>query len=182
MSDFTYLRLEDDADARILDLGADIRAGFWENSIAYRLIGEAPATLERDTAVDLYTGVRWGYLKQEINLTPNVPVLPGRSLGDSVHYAEWLVGFRAMVPLDDDDNPIMGGVRADIGGFDIGSGSELTWQVLAGIDWAFAERWTAKFGWKHLDLDYVRGGGRSAFGMDGYMTGPYVSVGHKFSL
>jgi opacity protein-like surface antigen len=45
---------------------------------------------------------------------------------------------------------------ADIGGF--GAGSDLTYQLLVGVNWQFAKSATAKAGYRYLYQDYEHDG------------------------
>lgn len=80
----------------------------------------------------------------------------------------------------------VGGVRvhANLGnGFglsaygDIGAGSSrLTWQLRATLDYAFNENWSASIGYRHLAVDYRRGG----FVYDTSLSGPIAGVSYRF--
>jgi opacity protein-like surface antigen len=80
----------------------------------------------------------------------------------------------------------VGGVRihANLGnGFglsaygDIGAASSrLTWQLRATIDYAFNENWSASIGYRHLAVDYRRGG----FVYDTSLSGPIAGVSYRF--
>jgi opacity protein-like surface antigen len=75
-------------------------------------------------------------------------------------------------------------VHADLGhGFgvsaygDIGAGaSRLTWQLRATVDYAFNENWSASIGYRHLAVDYRRGG----FVYDTSLSGPIAGVSYRF--
>lgn len=60
---------------------------------------------------------------------------------------------------------------------DIGAGaSRLTWQRRATVDYAFNENWSASIGYRHLAVDYRRGG----FVYDTSMSGPIAGVSYCF--
>jgi opacity protein-like surface antigen len=60
---------------------------------------------------------------------------------------------------------------------DIGAGSSrLTWQLRATLDYAFNENWSASIGYRHLAVDYRRGG----FVYDTSMSGPIAGVSYRF--
>lgn len=80
----------------------------------------------------------------------------------------------------------VGGIRvhANLGnGFgisgyaDIGAGSSrLTWQLRGTIDYAFNQNWSASIGYRHLAVDYRRGG----FVYDTSLSGPIAGVSYRF--
>lgn len=60
---------------------------------------------------------------------------------------------------------------------DIGAGSSrLTWQLRGTIDYAFNQRWSASIGYRHLAVDYRRGG----FVYDTSLSGPIAGVSYRF--
>jgi opacity protein-like surface antigen len=75
-------------------------------------------------------------------------------------------------------------VHADLGnGFglsgygDVGAGSSrLTWQLRGTIDYAFNKNWSASIGYRHLAVDYRRGG----FVYDTSLSGPIAGVSYRF--
>jgi len=64
------------------------------------------------------------------------------------------------------------GARADIGGFGIGSGSELTWQVFGGVGIRMTKNTDFEAGWRYMSIDYENG----AFNMDLALSGVVVGV------
>ncbi|CAN7207630.1 outer membrane protein [Bosea sp. LjRoot237] len=60
---------------------------------------------------------------------------------------------------------------------DIGAGSSrLTWQLRATLDYAFNQNWSAHIGYRHLAVDYRRGG----FVYDTSLSGPIAGVSYRF--
>ena len=49
-------------------------------------------------------------------------------------------------------------VRGDVGGFTLGSASDLTWQIEAFLYYGITGRAEAGVGYRHLDIDYATGG------------------------
>ena len=72
----------------------------------------------------------------------------------------------------------MARVRADVGGF--GVGSDFAYQVAAYLGWDFARSWSLIFGYRILDMDYKAGSGRRDFKYDVATTGPTVGVSFRF--
>lgn len=124
-------------------------------------------------------GIRYHYFKEEIKLTATVPGLGSRNqtLGGDEEWVEPFIGARLKYDLT---NNLAAGVRADIGGFGIGSASKLTWNLVAGIDWQFKENISLKLGYKIFDMDYERGSGSDNIGFDGKLHGPIVALNIRF--
>ncbi len=113
--------------------------------------------------------------RQEIELSAVHPVLGplGRTLGGDEEWVEMIVGAR--IKFDVFENLAVG-VRGDIGGFGIGSGSDLTWNVVAGIDWQFRENMSLKIGYRYMEMDYEQHSGSERFGLDAQMKGPIIGL------
>jgi hypothetical protein len=82
-----------------------------------------------------------------------------------------VVGLRAIFRLTPD---LSVGVLANVGGF--GIGSDLSWQLVGGIDWSVGRCVSLNAGWMVLDLDYEDGD----FRYDVRMSGPYLGVTFRF--
>ena len=67
-------------------------------------------------------------------------------------------------------------MRGDIGGFGIGSASDLTWNVLAGFDVKPFKNVSFKLGYRYMNIDYDYGSGADEFGIDGSMYGPWLGM------
>jgi hypothetical protein len=66
--------------------------------------------------------------------------------------------------------------RRDIGGFDIGSASKLSWEVLAYLDWRFGETTSLALGYRALGLDRRKGDAQA----DLIMHGPLLGLIFRF--
>lgn len=156
------VRIGIDIEQAVLDVGAGYRV--LTLPLGKQADGEdAPARL----AIDALGGMRYGYLKQKIRFTP------GPTLGGSKDWVEPLVGARAVLKLGEhfDLN-----VRGDASGFSVGSASKLTWNAIAGVNVHFTENVAFEVAYRINDIEYMTGSGANAFGLDGRMAGPMVSL------
>jgi len=80
----------------------------------------------------------------------------------------------------DIDEKLAAAVRFDFGGFNIGNGSNLTWNLVAGIDYKLKENMSLKAGYRIFDLDYDSGSGNKEFGIDAQFRGPIFGLTIKF--
>ena len=107
--------------------------------------------------VDLLGGGRYQYFKSELTIA----ALP--TLGASSDWMELFIGGRARLKFNDKFAFV---VRGDASGFGIGSASDLTWNLLAGINYQLKETMTLHAGYKVQGFEYSRGSGLSQFGAD----------------
>lgn len=141
----------------------------------------------RKLRFDVRAGGRYIYMKSEVGIAiqgaaqigPGDVLVPigglARDSGGGREWIEPLVG--AGVTLDINERlKLM--ARGDIGGF--GLGSDLTWQVVGGVEWELCD-WAAIFaGYRLLDIDFQEGSGQSKFAFNVQMRGPYLAVIFRF--
>jgi hypothetical protein len=96
---------------------------------------------------------------------------PGPSGDGSQTWVDPVVGLRAIFRVTPD---LSVGVLANVGGF--GIGSDLSWQLVGGIDWSVGRCVSLNAGWMVLDVDYEDGD----FRYDVRMSGPYLGVTFRF--
>jgi hypothetical protein len=72
--------------------------------------------------------------------------------------------------------------RGDVGGFDMieGESCQLTWNASAAASFHLARWFNVDAGYKWLHYDFEDGSGRSRFGIDATLHGPYVEFAFKF--
>ena len=142
-------------------------------------LGEGRATMLR---FDLRAGGRYVYMKGEVGITAQAAVIGPRDVltpigglardsGGSRDWIEPLVGVG--VTLDVNERlKLM--ARGDIGGF--GVGSNLTWQVVGGVEYQICDLAALSGGFRLLDIDFTEGHGQDEFAFDVQFRGPYVAV------
>jgi hypothetical protein len=69
-------------------------------------------------------------------------------------------------------------LSGDVGGFSIGSASDLTWQAMLVLGWRFGEHWSAQLGWRALDIQRSRGGTGSKVEL--LLHGPLLAATYRF--
>ena len=162
--------------APVINVDVEIEDATMDFGFAYKLV-KVPLEENGDRmlTVEPLGGVRYHYLKQEIKLSATHPILGpiGATLGGYEDWVEPFVGARLKYDLTE---KLAAAVRADIGGFSIGSASKLTWNFLAGIDWNFRKNMSLKAAYRILDIDYSRHSGREEFGFDGQLEGPMLGL------
>jgi opacity protein-like surface antigen len=129
--------------------------------------------LEEDrTWLDVYGGFR--YFDVSSDFRASIPALGFEvERSGSVDWVDGIVGLRGRAPLGD-----RLGVTAlvDVGGFGIGSSSDLTWQAQATLDYSFTERLIGRLGYRYVSIDYDDSGLK----LDLDLSGPLVGLTWTF--
>ena len=71
-------------------------------------------------------------------------------------------------------------LRGDLGGFGIGSASELTWKAYAAFRWRPADRLSLELGYRALSVEYSRGSGANRYVFEGLAHGPSLAFNLHF--
>jgi opacity protein-like surface antigen len=150
----------------VVNAELEVKQTMLQFAVAYRVV-------EGSASVDVLGGARYNNLDISTNINAaffgalNITRNPGgeRDWWDPV------VGIRLAHAINDRWG--LAGY-ADVGGF--GVGSDLTWQALAGVNYAFTKSVTGKLGYRYMSIDYDKDGFR--YDMD--QRGFYVGVGIRF--
>jgi len=149
-------------------LEATVTEQLYQLSAGYRVLDER-------TKVDVIGAARYTQLDTKLNLTLTTgsPLLPdgSRSISGAESWWDPVIGVRVLVPLAEAWT-LVG--YADIGGF--GVGSDLTYQLLAGVNWQLSKVVSAKVGYRYLYQDYTNDG----FVWDMTASGFYLGAGFRF--
>jgi hypothetical protein len=115
------------------------------------------------------------YYQNDVDLKISPLFGPGRKASISENWLDPIVGIEYNTPIS--ERWSFGG-RGDIGGF--GAGSDFAWQLQAMFECRMSEHTSLGVGYCHLDWDYESGSGQDRFGLDTYMTGPFVGMRFRF--
>jgi opacity protein-like surface antigen len=177
-------------DGLYMDLGADfttprglvstdidVKMTVFDFGIGHQLL-KAPVGKNDDQMLsfDLLGGGRYINLDGEIDIKTNGPladIVSGRTFGRREEWVEPVIGGRLLWNMSD---KLATGVRFDFGGFGIGEGSNLSWNLVAGIDYKLKKNMSLKAGYRILDLDYDSGSGNKKFGVDAQFRGPIFGL------
>ncbi len=143
-------------------LDADLKTQFLSAYALYQVRDSA------DMRVDVGAGLRWFSTDTRLTLQPGTSPQEVRSTDQS--WVDPLIAARIRVPLSDRWN-FMGMV--DYGGFR--SGSE-TWQVLATVEYSFANNWNVVGGYRYISFDHEVDNGDYSFSQ----SGPLLGVTYEF--
>lgn len=167
----------------------DERARSWQGPLGNTTTGSLDATMteqiyqlsagyrvmDEHTKVDVIGAARYTRLDVDFNLviSTGADLLPDGSRSASGTESWWdpVIGVRVLQPFAEAWSFVG---YADIGGF--GVGSDLTYQILAGVNWQLARSVSAKVGYRYLYQDYEDNG----FIWDMTASGMYLGVGFRF--
>lgn len=106
---------------------------------------------DEDSEVQFIFGAR--YYKHDIDVDVEAgPVGFAPSIGSS--WTDPIIGLRYRQRINEKWDWL---ARVDAGGFDAGSGSELSYKVELGASYKINEKWLAGVGYRYLDIDYEDG-------------------------
>ena len=117
--------------------------------------------------VDLLAGLRYMRIKADLVITSGVA--SGRRANTTRNVTDGFVGARFQAPLAE---------RWMLVGYgDVGAGgSDLSYQLVAGVNYAASKDLSWKAGYRYLSVDYSK----DAFVYDVGYAGPYLAVGLRF--
>lgn len=167
------------SDVLFMDLESDITAG---NVIAggqaeiSQLGWELAAMRRLAPWFELGLGLTYNQIDADVDIDFNGP-LPSVKSGLTEDWIDPTVVARVTLPFGE---KWFFQARANIGGFGIGSGSELFWQLQADVGYRSSEKWRFAFGYRVIDTDYDQGSGNDRFIYDMQNFGPVLKVGYSF--
>lgn len=148
------------------ELKADITQQVYALSGGYRV-------LEGRTILDVLAVARYTSLDAglKVDVATGAELLPdgSRSVGSKEGWWDGAIALRVLAPFTE-RWAFMG--YGDIGG----GGSDLTYQLLAGVNWQFTDMFSAKFGYRHIYQDYQK----DDFKWDMATSGVYLGLGIRW--
>lgn len=118
-----------------------------------------------------YAGARYVSLETDVKITGGGPLGIERSASVDLDWWDPVIGVRGRAPIT---QRLSAGAFADIGGF--GAGSQFTWEIYAGLDYAVTEHVSAVAGFRYISIDYDQD--RADLKLDLY--GPLVGATVRF--
>ncbi len=168
-ADFLYTELGKEAEPPLGvvfdDANVDLKLAMLNLKGLYRVV-DTPRGF-----VNLTGGVRWYDISLGTELKSDLVANRNSDLSSS--WADLTLGVNGYAPLS--ESWFVAGT-ADVGGFGIGSSSDLSWQAVGAVGYRFNETWSAELGYRHLSIEKdIRG---SDWAID--LSGPVVGVSARF--
>jgi hypothetical protein len=153
--DSFYVKLEEDAKVGPASVDSTLEEAYMEASAVVPIV--------EDREVEGILGARGWYVRSELDAGP----------GEISKTSQWLdpiVGLRWHTHLGED---WLLNLRGDVGGFDIGSASQFTWQGTAVLGYEVSDRTTLAVGYRYLRVDRLDddGGNGTDFALSGALAG-----------
>jgi hypothetical protein len=141
------------------------------DAVVARRIGTWPlvASETGTWSLDFLGGIRYWSIDIEVKERGFFGIDPSGEQKDD--WVDPVVGWRLMFDFSEKFNASL---RADIGGFGIGSASDLTWSVTGVGRFNFTPNVGLLVGYRYLDLDWSSGGGSTEY--DFCLHGPIVGL------
>ena len=175
-----------DVELAIIEAGGAFEIARWSSGSGGAFKGEP--VFGPYTAVDVYAGARYWHQDVDIRfgLTANLElnglaVSRNRAIarGGDVDWVDPLVGFRIRQGMAPGQELFL---RADVGGFDVGS--KFSWNVVGAYSFDFAVRdgitYSGMLGYRALSVDFEKGSGTSRYEYDVIQHGPVVGLTLRF--
>jgi hypothetical protein len=132
--------------------------------------GDDPRRLD----IDLFAGARYWHFKTDVVIRTRGPIASRKQrLSATSDWVDPVVGTRLQLGLT---GRLALALVSDVGGFGIGSASEVTWQAWGGLGYRLSDHWTLRAGYRALAFDRTQGELRS----DLVLHGPLVGTSFHF--
>ncbi|MEX2519822.1 MAG: hypothetical protein WD969_10875 [Paracoccaceae bacterium] len=126
---------------------------------------------ENGTLLQGYGGIRVVDVRTDVGLVGGGPVGAAFDARFDKTWVDPMIGLRGRVEIN--DKVSLGGF-ASIGGF--GVGSDLSFDIFGGVEYAFSERFSANAGFRYMSFDYDAGNAD----LDLKMYGPVFGITMRF--
>ncbi len=121
--------------------------------------------------VEPYAGARYVSLDTDVKIVGGGPRGLERQASVDLNWWDPVIGVRGGAPIT---QKLSASGFADIGGFD--AGSQFSWEIYAGVDYAFTERLSGIAGFRYLSISYDDNG--AELDLDTY--GPIIGATLRF--
>jgi hypothetical protein len=179
--DGSYVKLSADGDFGPrggIDVDVSSELAMVELGMFYRFLERAIGDGDAQTLMlDVLGGGRYTYLNAELDIEGAGPLGADLEVEKSKDWIDPIVGGRVRIDITE---RLAFNLRGDVGGFDIGSSSDLVWNVIGALGYQLSENTTLWIGYRHLDIDYEDGSGAGQFEYDVEMTGPILGLAILF--
>lgn len=169
--DAMYLNLEGEKDTPVGTATASYTQGFYELGVSYATMGNPAAATDSDPAkftLEPLAGIRVYQLDADI-------IAPAGNIqaSGSETWADGFVGLRGSARVSGGCSLF---ARGDIGA----GGSDLAWNIYAGVDVKLASWFSLEAGYRWMDIDYSDGSGNDQMAYDMRLDGPFLGMTFRF--
>ena len=175
-----YFNIASDVNTRVGPANFDTAIGFEativDMALAYRVgdwaLGDSKTA---NFSLDLLAGIMvWDI---EIDIHERGPLGFDPMVREVDAWVDGIIGGRFVFDLSE---KFSAEFRGDVGGFGIGSGSDLTWNITLMGEYKLSPTMSLAFGYRYLDVDWSKGSGSSKLEYDLAIHGPIMGVTIEF--
>jgi hypothetical protein len=145
-------------------------------AVAYR-VGDWPLGSSDTTSLglDLLAGlIVWD---TDLEVSERFPGGFDPGISEENTWVDFIIGGRVVFIFSDKFNASL---RGEIGGFGIGSSSDLTWNITIVGEYKLSPKVGLVAGFRYLDVDWEQGSGLGRIGYDWEIYGPILGVNIHF--
>ena len=162
------LEVEASAKVKLVQYILELNAGYQIFDL------DAPYSLVRGdelrTRGELYAGARY------LSMKPEIEIQVGAQRADIGNWESWVDGVvGARLAFDLSENVALG-IQGDVGGFDVGQSSKLTWMQITSLSWRYSDSMTLALGYKFLDVEREVGDDT----LELQLRGPFIATFVRF--
>ena len=144
--DGMYMDLETDARLGPIKIDDEFQMAMVEFGASYRLWESSRKTGNKSTlSLEILGGGRWWYVKNELDMSP------GPDVHKSGDWIDPIIGSRFTWRITD---KVSANVRADWGGFGIGSASDSTFSIFSAVNVRLKENTSLVVGYRYFDINH----------------------------
>ena len=176
-----YINLGTDTATTVPLLGTfDTSLGFKvtivDMAVAYR-VGAWPLGSSETTSLDLDLLAGLIVWDTDLEISERFPGGFDPGISEQHSWVDFIIGGRVVFNISD---KFVASVRGDVGGFGIGSSSNLTWNVTVLGEYKIHPNVGLVAGYRYLAVDWEQGSGLSRIGYDWTIHGPILGVNIQF--
>lgn len=149
----------------VVDMAVAYRVGDWS------LGSSDTASLDLDLLAGL---IVWD---TDLEVSERFPLGFDPGISEQDTWVDFIIGGRIGFNISD---KFSASLRGEVGGFGIGSSSDLTWNITLVGEYKLSPNVGVIAGYRYLDVDWEQGSGSSRIGYDWVIHGPIMGVNIRF--
>lgn len=167
-----YMNLKDERDGVLLEFDSELDSLIVEGGFIYNLLNNPSG--DHNTKIDFLLGGRLWYMDVELDIEG--PMGGKIGVDEDQTWFDFLTGLRLVYEY----NRFAFLVRTDVGGFNLGFSSDISWNLGAFVGYEIYKNITPFIGYKALYADYDDGSGDDRFAYDAWTYGPMMGLQIEF--
>jgi hypothetical protein len=168
--DLFYVSLGQSETQDRVSVSTNLQELFFEFGAMYRL-GPVPLGQAGKLSFEPLAGGRFMWVDTSLGF-------PNQKVSDSASVIDPMVGGRITYHITE---TVALWFRGDVAGFGISDNqSQLTYNLIGGLEWRFVPSASALVGWRYMNIDIEKGSGARTFNAGVEMNGPFLGLDLHF--